>query len=90
MEEVIAALKEDEESLIGGIMAWIVSLSPMSKSQAEGLKTCESVLRQALADVPKYQPVLEMLQAIRRDAMGDKQALLNLPLELRRLIRPDA
>jgi len=36
---------------------------------------------------PVAQPVLYALEAVHSDALGDKKALLSLPLELRRLIQ---
>jgi len=89
LERGVSALKQDAQSLSGGLMQWIQGLLPMSREDAESLGMCESVLRRVLADVPSCQPALRMLGVIRRDALGDNRALLELPLELRRLIEPD-
>jgi tetratricopeptide (TPR) repeat protein len=89
LEKGVSALKQDAESLSGGLMQWIQGLLPMSREDAESLGACESVLRRVLADVPSCQPALQMLAVIRRDALGDNRALLELPLELRRLIKTD-
>ena len=89
LKEAVSLVRDDPESLAGGLVRWIQSLLPMSRKEAESLADCESVLKRVLADVPACGPAIQMLEAIRRDALGDDRALLKLPLELRRLIRPE-
>ncbi len=53
---------------------------------ATNLAETDQTLRKVFAEIPEAQAALDMLNAARRDAMGDDKALLALPLELRRLI----
>jgi hypothetical protein len=89
LTRILRILKKEESVLPGGLIAWIKSLLPLSKTEAEDLETCEAVLKETLADAAQCQPIVQILEAIRGEALGDKHALLNLPLELRRLVRPE-
>jgi len=90
LRKLSAAYAEDESSLAGGIVGWLQRQLPLSKSTAERLEEAETALQSAFADLAEAAPALQILNAIRRDAMGDRKALLELPLELRRLVQPEA
>jgi len=59
----------------------------MSESNARDLEKAEETLMEVFAEISEAKPALDMLTAARKDALGDPKALLDLPLELRRLIQ---
>ena len=86
LREVREAFGGHEEALVGGLTAWVQNQLPMSDERARKLEQAETALRSVFEDVPEARPLLDILGAARRDALGDKKALLTLPVELRRLI----
>ena len=86
LKHVIEIYQPDQESLVAGLTRWIQSQLPLSKSEAEKLKDAYQTLESAFSSITEAEPVLQILQAARLDAMGDRKALLSLPIELRRLV----
>lgn len=80
---------DNMDSLIGGLVGWIRKSLPMSESDARDLEKAEETLMEVFAEISEAKPALDMLTAARKDALGDPKALLDLPLELRRLIQRD-
>ncbi|GAG24267.1 unnamed protein product, partial [marine sediment metagenome] len=74
-------------SLVGGLVGWIRQLLPMSESDTRDLEKAEETLMEVFAEISQAKSALDMLAAARKDALGDTKALLDLPLELRRLIQ---
>ncbi|MCH8067968.1 MAG: tetratricopeptide repeat protein, partial [Candidatus Marinimicrobia bacterium] len=77
---------DKEELLVEGLIAWVQSLLPMSEDKARDLESVERTLKNVFANISEAELVLQMLTAVRQDALGDRKALMNIPLELRRLI----
>ena len=86
LRQVVVLYRTDKDSLVGGLISWIQDQIPLSKSAAEQLEVTENTLRSAFAEISEAEYALAMLKAVRRDAMGDRKALLQLPVELRRLV----
>lgn len=86
LREVARAYSQDARALAGGLVEWLRWQLPLSKADAEKLEEAERALRSVLGNIPETQPALDMLNAARRHAMGERKALLDLPVELRRLI----
>lgn len=86
LAQAVEALAAHHGALVSGLQVWLQNQLPMDKSRAETLAEAEANLREAFTEIPGAQPLLDMLGAARRDALGDKKALMELPLELRRLI----
>lgn len=84
--EVVELFDGDKDSLFAGLLLWIEAQLPLTKDRAAGLAPFEETLRGALGDVPEAAIPLQLLDALRRSAEGDRKALLALPLELRRLV----
>lgn len=84
--EVIDIFDGDRDSLFAGLLLWIKAQLPLTKERAAGLALFEETLRGAFGDVPEAAVPLQLLNALRRRAEGDRKALLALPLELRRLV----
>jgi hypothetical protein len=70
------AFRDDAAGLTGGLILWVQNLLPLPKEKAVRLADAEETLRRAL----------DILAAVRKDALGDRTALLALPIELRSLI----
>ena len=81
--------KGQESLLVEGTLDWLQGLLPMSDAKAKESEGAEKVLKKVLADVSDAQTVLEVFVAVRQDAMGEKKALMSIPLELRRLIEAE-
>ena len=86
LEHVAQLFSADGAALARGLAYWLRKQLPLSQADAEGLDAFEDTLRTSFAGVRDARPILDMLSAARRDAMGDRKALLDVPLELRRLI----
>ena len=86
LQQIMALYKDDKDSLVSGLISWIQNQIPLSRAAAEKLEIAEETLRSAFAQIPEAAYVLQMLSAVRRDALGDRKALLSLPVELRRLV----
>ncbi len=86
LREIVTAFSADRDALVAGLVGWIQTQLSLSESDARNLAETEQTLRKVFSEIPEAQAALDMLSAARRDAMGDDKALLELPLELRRLI----
>jgi len=75
-----------EEVLLLGLTQWIQSQLPMSKEKARDLERAERNLLEVFAEIDGATRVLELFSAARAHSLGDKKALLRLPLESRRLV----
>lgn len=78
-----------ESIVIEVLFIWLRLLFPMNKDGAKQLEKDERVLNRVLKNIPEAQPLLQVLNAVRRDALGDKKALMDIPLEWRRLIEKE-
>ena len=82
-------IKEQELLLFEGTLVWLTGLLPMAEEEAKDLEGAEKVLKNVFADASEAQTVLEVFVAVRQDAMGNKKALMSIPLELRKLIEAE-
>lgn len=80
--------QETPEPLSLGLLAWIQQQLPVSETTARLLEKSEQALAQSFGRIPTCSLALQLLTVVRRDAMGDRKALLQLPLEIRRLVSP--
>lgn len=79
----------DDNSLVQGLTMWVGLQFPISRETAKNLESADSILSELFADIEAAQLPLKMLNVARRDVLGDTEALLELPLELRQLIKPE-
>lgn len=77
--------KELIEVMHAGVVAWIKSLAPLTAEAAEELKSSIPVLEEVFAEVAEIKPLVGYFKSLVDHALGDKKALMNIPLELRRL-----
>lgn len=84
---IVEAYEDHKETLLGGLIKWLQDQLPMSDAEAEELEKPEETLRSVFGDIAEAKPALELLRAVRRHAMGDRKALFELPVELRRLVQ---
>ncbi len=82
----LAGLKKLQEELVIGMTQWAQSQLPLSKEEAEELAEAERNLYEAFLAIEGAQKVLDLFSAARAYSLGDKKALLRLPLESRRLV----
>ena len=87
---MVLLYKDDTDSLISGLISWIQNQMPLTHTDAEKLEDADKMLQSLFAGVPDAAPALQLLQAARRDALGDRKALLDLPIEMRRLVKTDS
>ena len=90
LRQMVLLYKDDTDSLISGLISWIQNQMPLTRSDAEKLEDADKMLQSLFAGVPDAAPALQLLQAARRDASGDRKALLDLPIEMRRLVKTDS
>jgi len=86
LKQVIEIYQPDQKSLIAGLTKWVQNQLPLSRSDAEKLEPAYQTLASAFNSIPEAEPTLQIFQAARLDAMGDRKALLSLPIELRQLV----
>ena len=72
--------------LVEGLTIWLKSLLPITEDKAKGLEGMENMLSKVLAAVEETKSILQVLRALRRYALGDPIAFMEIPLEFRRLI----
>lgn len=80
------AFRDDTAALTGGLLRWLQRRLPLDEEGAKSLRDVERALRRAFESIPEILQLLEILTAVRKDALGDRKALLALPLEIRALI----
>lgn len=85
---LVELYQETPEPLSLGLLAWIQQQLPVSEARARLLEKSEQALAQFFGRIPTCSLALQLFTAVRRDAMGDRKALLQLPLEIRRLVSP--
>ena len=78
---------DHREYLLGGLILWAQSQLASSMDGAKGTEPVEDTVRAAFADFPEAEQVWDVLRAARHHARGEPRALLELPVELRELIR---
>jgi len=77
--------KNEVELMQAGIVKWISYLTPMQKETAIKLDSANEVLDTAFSEIPELKTTVGYFRAIRENALGDKKALMKIPLELRKL-----
>lgn len=75
-----------EDILLQGLTHFVQSKLPMDAETARGLERTERALDALFADRESARRVLEIFRAARAHSLGDKKALLRLPIESRRLV----
>jgi len=90
LRRVVEICQDDQNSLTAGLIRWIRDQVPISKSDAEKLENAYKTLESVFEGISEAGPALQILHAARLDALGDSKALLNLPRELRQLIKKDS
>jgi tetratricopeptide (TPR) repeat protein len=83
LHRIAATLETNTALLSAALMAWVQTLLPMSRLQAQKLEQAEATMRDVLGARPECEPILQILSAVRRDALGDRKALLEIPVEVR-------
>jgi tetratricopeptide (TPR) repeat protein len=86
LRELVDLYHETPDSLSMGFIGWVQKLLPMSEAKAKALESTEQVLKDLFGQVPTWSLALDLFTAVRHHAMGDRRALLDLPLEIRRLL----
>jgi len=86
LRELVDLYHETPDSLSMGFIGWVQKLLPMSEAKAKALESTERVLKDLFGQVPTWSLALDLFTAVRHHAMGDRKALLDLPLEIRRLL----
>ena len=86
LRELVEIYRETPEPLSLGLLRWIQDQLPMSEARARALEKGEQVLTESFGQLPECSLALQVLSAARRHALGDRQALFSLPLEIRRLV----
>jgi len=87
LRRVAEIYRDDQNSLTAGLISWIQDQIPISKEKAEDLENAYKTLESVFKGISEAEPALQLLHAARLDALGDRKALLNLPRELRQLIK---
>ncbi|MBN1226616.1 MAG: tetratricopeptide repeat protein [Deltaproteobacteria bacterium] len=87
LRRVVEIYQEDQNSLIAGLIRWVQDQVPISKEKAETLENTYKTLESVFKGISEAEPALQLLHAARLDALGDSKALLNLPREMRQLIK---
>ena len=72
-----------------GLQLWIQKQIPLSPEKADKLGKVYQALQSIFGDVPEMKPIIALLRAAQGYSLGDKKALMDIPLELRQLIAPD-
>ena len=86
LRELVDLYHETPDSLSMGFIGWVQKLLPMGEAKAKALESTERVLKDLFGQVPTWSLALDLFTAVRHHAMGDRKALLDLPLEIRRLL----
>ena len=86
VRQVISLYADDIDSMIGGLILWVQNQIPLSGSDADELEVADRTLQSVFAEIAEATHALQMFNAVRRDSLGDRKALLSLPIELRRLV----
>jgi hypothetical protein len=77
---------EETNTLTAGLMKWLQDQLPLTNESARALEEAEHTLRAAVSGIDEAEVVVDLRGAARRHAMGDRKALLALPVEVRRLV----
>jgi len=89
-EKALRALAESyaekSDVLYNGLVTWVHGNLPRSKREAERLDRAEEALVSVFGGDEKLGMPVKMFHAARRYILGDEAAVLELPLELRRLV----
>jgi DNA-binding transcriptional ArsR family regulator len=73
-----------------GLQLWIQKQIPLSKEKADKLGKVYQALQSTFNEVPEMKPIISLLLAAQGYALGNQKALMDIPLELRKLIAPDS
>ena len=76
----------DAGILASSLLAWIQQRLPMSEDAARNLEETNNTLDEVFGGIAECSLALRVFRAVRRAALGDRKALFELPLEIRRLI----
>lgn len=74
------------EALAAGLLLWLRQLRPLSPGQAPAVAATVAALRREVAQDPDALRTLDIVDAVVRDALGERGALLAVPVELRSAI----
>jgi len=86
LERLSSIFSGHPQLLAEGLINWVRGLIPLDAAQAQELEKAEIYLKTAWGLIPDCALPLKVLNAVRRDALGDEKALLELPLEVRKLV----
>jgi tetratricopeptide (TPR) repeat protein len=86
LRDLKVSYAEQGDVLYNGLVTWVQSKLPRSKREAERLDRAEEALVSVFGGDEKLGMPVKMFQAARRYILGDEAAVLELPLELRRLV----
>jgi hypothetical protein len=86
LRELADLYRGEPDPLSLGLLGWVQEQLPMSEAKARALEKSEQALAESLALVPGCSLALQLLAAVRRNALGEREALFRLPLEIRRLV----
>ena len=86
LRELADLYREEPDPLSLGLLGWVQEQLPMSEAKARTLERSEQALAESLGPVPGCSLALQLLSAVRRHALGERDALFRLPLEIRRLV----
>jgi tetratricopeptide (TPR) repeat protein len=81
-----AIFGRDRRSLLHGLMLWVRNRIAKSPADAQQTQRRLHTLRPIFEDDPEGGFVMSVAEALARTARGDARALLDLPIELRRLV----
>jgi hypothetical protein len=85
--QVAAAIfGRDRDSLLNGLMLWARDRVASPEPDARRMDWRLYTLRAIFDDDPEAALVLTLADAMARTARGDARAILDLPIELRRLV----
>ena len=77
------------KSLQQGLQLWLQEQIPLSEEKADKFGKLYQALQNTFSEVPEMKPIITLLRAAQGYALGDQKALMDIPLELRKLIAPD-
>jgi tetratricopeptide (TPR) repeat protein len=80
----------DAETLAFSLLAWAQRRLPISEGEARNLEQTDNALHEVFGDIEKCSLGLRLFSAARLAALGDRKALFELPIEVRRLIHSES